>query len=241
MRTGYLELGEHLDALAQAIENKRSAEHSRLSILAAAAHLAERVDVHNFRVPDVCELCGISRATFYLHFSAREDLFVELMRHLTELECGLTPKLDDCPDTGTAIERLVDWYMDVHLANASLFTNLTYLQRTNEAVAASWKERARRLHEALFDELQRFDDFLALDKFEADFVLEFLGRAMNTLTSQFHDRSLLRSPYVPADLPQAKRAVAKTFYRALFGRDPTGLAHRAGVARVKPLSNKRPR
>lgn len=220
MRTRYIELGEHLDALAQDIGNKRSAEHSRLQILAAAARLADKVDVPEFRVPDVCAMCGISRATFYLHFSAREDLFVELMQHLTELECGLTPSLADCPDMATAIERVVDWYMDVHLANASLFTNLTYLQRTNAAVAASWTRRARRLHVALFDELKRFDQFVALDKKEADFVLEFLGRAMNTLISQFHARSLLRSPYMPTELSAAKRAVARTFYRALFGCDP---------------------
>lgn len=220
MRTRYLELGEHLEALAQEVENKRSAEHSRLLILAAAARLTDKVDVPEFKVPDVCDMCGISRATFYLHFSAKEDLFVELMQHLTELECSLTPSLADCPDVATAIERLVDWYMDVHLANASLFTNLTYLQRTNAAVAESWTRRARKLHVALFDELERFEQFVALDKKEADFVLEFIGRAMNTLTSQFAARSLLRSPYVPTELSTAKRAVAKTFYRALFGADP---------------------
>ncbi len=217
--TKCLALGDYLDSLAQGIENKRSAEHSRLNILAAAARLADRVDVHNYRVPDVCALCGISRATFYLHFSAREDLFIELMQHLTTLECGLTPDLAACPDVGTAVELLVDWYMDVHLANASLFANLTYLQRTNAAVAASWKERARRLHETLCAELGRFAQFEALDRAEADFVLEFLGRAINTLTGQFHDRSLLHSPYLPADLATAKLAVTKAFFRALFGYD----------------------
>lgn len=220
MRIRYLELSEHLEALAQEIGNKRSAEHSRLLILAAAARLTGKVDHLEFRVPDVCNMCGISRATFYLHFSAKEDLFVELMQHLTELECSLTPSLADCADMATAIDRVVDWYMDVHLANASLFTDLTYLQRTNSAVAESWMRRARRLHVALFHELQRFKLFLALDKTEADFVLEFYGRAMNTLVSQFHDRTLLRSPYVPTELSVAKRAVSKAFYRALFGSDP---------------------
>lgn len=219
MRTRYLELSEHLEALAGEIENKRSAEHSRLLILAAASRLAGKVDYPEFRVPDVCRMCDISRATFYLHFTAKEDLFVELMQHLTELECSLTPSFSDCPDIATAIDSVVDWYMDVHLANASLFANLTYLQRTNEAISDSWRERGRRLHDALIVELERFKEFTNLDKTEANFVLELIGIGMNVLVNSL-SMPPPRNRYLPADVSATKRAVSKVFFRALFGAEP---------------------
>jgi len=228
-KTRYLELSEHLAAAAQEIENKRSAEHSRLLILAAGAQLAGKVDVPGFRIPDVCAMCGISRATFYLHFSAKEDLFVELMQHLTELECSLTPSLADCTDVAAGLERIVDWYLNLHMANASLFANLTYLNRSNAAISESWRQRAKRLHVALFAELERFDQIRVLDKVEANFVLEFFGRAMNSLVNQFGPTAVLKNPYLPTDVAVAKRAVSKAFYRSFFGFDPKP----ANLARLK--------
>ncbi|MFA6313550.1 MAG: helix-turn-helix domain-containing protein [Sterolibacterium sp.] len=217
MQTRHLELGDHLTALAQEVRGKR--EHSRLTILATAARMASTVDFLEFRVPDLCKMCGISRATFYLHFSTKDDLFVELMRQLTTLESSLTPSFENCADIEAAVDLAADWYVDVHLANAALFINLTYLQRTNPAITDSWMLRTRQLHSALFGELQRFEQFRALDKSMVNFVLEFFAGGMNSLVSHYRNRPP-HNPYVPAEISDAKRAISLTFYRALFGSDP---------------------
>ncbi len=218
MTPRYHGLSFHLQALARDIPNKRSAEHSRLTILAAAARMAGTQDFPEMTVPDICQACGISRATFYLHFDGRDSLFAELMRQLTALESSLTPSLAACPDVAAGIRAIVDWYIDVHLANASLFHNLTFLRRTNLEINESWLERARILHRAVADELKRFPECRALPHEHADFVLEFFGGGMNSVVSRVNTK-LPRNPYVPTDLAKVKASVARLLYRSLFGAD----------------------
>jgi len=215
----YLALSEHLTARARLVDNKRSAEHSRLLILAAASRMAGTRDFLEIRVPDLCKACAISRATFYLHFEGRDELFAELMRQLTALESSLTPSLADCPDVVSGVEAIVDWYIDVHLANASLFQNLTFLRRTNRAINESWLDRARILHRAVTDELNRFEEFRALDPAEANFALEFLAGGINSVISRVNTK-LPRNPFVPAELAELKTAVTRLFHRGLLGGDP---------------------
>lgn len=219
MTARYDGLSRHLSALAQAIANKRSAEHSRLTILAAAARMAGTHDFPEMRVPDICKACEISRATFYLHFEGRDQLFTELMRQLTALESSLTPDLSGCPDVAAGIQAIVEWYIDVHLANASLFQNLTFLRRTNREINESWLHRARILHEAVSEQLSRFPQFRALSPGHTAFVLEFFGGGMNSVISRAN-RPVPRNPYVPGELAEIKAAVTRLFYRALFGSDP---------------------
>ena len=216
MTSRYHGLSLHLATLAGSIPNKRSADHSRLTILAAAARIAGTRDLPEMRVPDICLACDISRATFYLHFQGRDELFAELMRQLTALESSLTPSLADCPDVAAGIYAIVDWYIDVHLANASLFHNLTFLRRTNPKINESWLDRARVLHHAVSQELSRFAEFRALAPSEGDFVLEFVGGGMNGVISRMNSK-VRRNPYVPVKLADLKASVALLFYRALFG------------------------
>ena len=218
MTTRYHGLSFHLVAQADGIPNKRSAEHSRLTILAAAARMAGTQDLPEIRVPDICETCDISRATFYLHFDGRDSLFAELMRQLTAFECHLTPSLASCPDVAAGIFAIVDWYIDVHLANSSLFHNLTFLRRTNREINESWLERARVLHRAVAQELNRFPEYRALPQEHVDFVLEFFGGGMNSVVSRVNTK-LPHNPYVPADLTAVKSSVARLLHRSLFGAD----------------------
>ncbi|MFO1393371.1 MAG: TetR/AcrR family transcriptional regulator [Steroidobacteraceae bacterium] len=229
--TRYAGLSEHLTARAAAVGNKRSAEHSRLLILVAAARMAGTRDFLEIRVPDVCRACSISRATFYLHFDGRDALFAELMRQLTALEKSLTPSLAGCADVVTGVKTVVDWYIDVHLANASLFQNLTFLRRTNQEINESWLERARVLHRAVADELNRFPEFRALPPSESDFVLEFFGGGMNSVISRVNTK-LPRNPFVPAELDAVKASVARLLHRSLFGID-AGAAARRRPARMR--------
>jgi AcrR family transcriptional regulator len=214
----YLALSQHLTNRAAAVANRRSAEHSRLLILAAAARMAGTRDFVEIRVPDVCRACAISRATFYLHFDGRDALFAELMRELTSLESSLTPSLADCPDFASGVRAIVDWYIDVHLANASLFQNLTFLRRTNRAINESWLDRARILHRAVTNELSRYGEFRALDQAQANFALEFLAGGINSVISRVNTK-LPRNPFVPEQLDDLKSAVAVLFHRGLVGRD----------------------
>ncbi|RIK93230.1 MAG: hypothetical protein DCC73_09890 [Proteobacteria bacterium] len=219
MEQKYYKLSEYLLAHAENVANKRSAEHTRLVILATTARLLGKLDYHEIRVPDLCRSCEISRATFYLHFPTRDDLFVDLMRYLTELESSLTPSLETCADVSEGIARVVDWYIEVHLANTSLFLNLTFMRRTNLAINELWLTRARVLHRAVIDQLRRFPAFRALDGKAADFVLEFMGGGINNILSRVNT-ALPRNPYIPDDLSEIKAFISRIFYRSLFARDP---------------------
>lgn len=212
-------LSLHLADVASRLKSRRSAEYARLTIIAETAKLSASHDLTNLKVPQICESCGISRATFYLHFQSRDELFAELMRELTALESANIPSLADCTTIESAIEQIIDWYIDVHLANASLFQNLTFLRRSNRAISDSWLIRAKTLHEAVVRELSRFSEFKKLDPGHANFVLEFVGGGMNSVISRVNTR-LPTNPFVPSRLADIKKTVSQLLFRALFGADP---------------------
>ncbi len=217
MKPVYYTLSEHLALKAKNIANQRSAEHRILLILAATSELVGERDYHEIRIPDICKICSISRATFYLHFQSRDEVFAELMRCLVELETDLSPSVADCPNIAEAIERIVDWYIEVHLANASLFLNLAFLRRTNMDINQSWLKRADILHQRISDNLSIFPEFQALDS-DTDFIVEFMGGGMNGVLTRINS-DLPKNPFIPKKLSILKKSVSKIFYRSLLGKD----------------------
>lgn len=215
MAQRYRGLSEHIQAAMRRVENKRSAEHSRLAILASAARMANTHHFAELKVPEICRACGISRATFYLHFDGLDALYAELMRQLTALESSLTPDLKGCPDFAEGVGAIVDWYVDIHLANAALFDQLTFLRRSNPGINRPWLERATALHQAVTRELERFVEFHALDRAAAEFVLEFFGAGMNSIVSRI-STGHPRNPYLPTELGQLKAAISLMMRHALL-------------------------
>jgi len=192
-------------------------------------------------VPDLCRACAISRATFCLHFDRRDELFADLMLELTLFESSLTPSLADCPDFASGVRAIVDRYIDLRLANASLFQTLTFLRRTNRVINESWLDCARILHRGVTKELSRYGEFRALDQAQAHFALEFLAGGMDGVISRVNTK-LPRSPFVPEQLDDLKSAVAVLFHRRLVGRDsqadappPDAAGHRRILAWTRGL------
>lgn len=211
-----LPLSMHLTDRAASLNSRRSAEHGRLVILAETAKLATDLDLVTIKVPQICDASGISRATFYLHFRGRDELFADLMQELTDLECASVPDLTGCGSIKDAVTAIVDWYIEVHLANASLFQNLTFLRRSNRAISDCWLSRAKILHEAVVRELSKFPEFQTLSSEHANFVLEFVGGGMNGIISRVNTR-LPANPFVPSDIIVIKSRTADLLFQALFG------------------------
>jgi AcrR family transcriptional regulator len=210
------QLSEYLQAQADAIPDRRSAESTRLSLLAGAARINESEAHTNMRIPQLCKLCGISRATYYLHFNSKDELLVELMEHLITMERHYLPVGNKGLPIHEAVNALVDWYITLHISNGRLFTNLSILRWSDQKINDLWITRSLALHKVLREILHPYPEFKQLDSDYTEFVIEFVGSGMNAAVSRFVSGNV-KNPFIPPGIESLKKSCAKLFYGALFG------------------------
>ena len=86
-------------------------EATRDRLLDAALEVFARKGYEDARVEDVCQAAGSARATFYRHFSGKEEAFVALVERLgVELDAMATAVEPVRPDAAgrDALRRLID-------------------------------------------------------------------------------------------------------------------------------------
>ena len=213
----HYKLSNHLKQKADSIDNKRSSEYTCLSLLAGAAKLNESKAHAEIRIPQLCNACNISRATFYLHFNGKDELMVRLMEHLTDLEHLLSPVHDASNTVEATLRQIVNWYFSLHFYNGNLFLNLSILNWSDPRINALWMVRAEKLHDITYGLLSKHKEFRALSPEYAQFAIEFVGSGMNSAINRANSNSA-KNPFIPEDIGVMTEYSVVVFYQSLFGK-----------------------
>jgi AcrR family transcriptional regulator len=72
----------------------RQREETRRKVYDAALSVFRRDGVATARIEDIAAMAGVSRGTFYFHFTTREDVLLELLR---STEANLVERIDQLP------------------------------------------------------------------------------------------------------------------------------------------------
>lgn len=79
----------------------RTPQGAATKIMAATEQLLLDVSLHELSVSDIIKAAGISRPTFYYHFTSKYDVIGALVRRITdEIAVGVQPFIDAAPELG---------------------------------------------------------------------------------------------------------------------------------------------
>ncbi len=126
------------------------AEHTRQMIFAAVRQLISDSDAR-VTIPDIVRIAGISRSTFYAHFSSLDDLAVEVLRRqFDEIgELGVEWRRDDMIP-GRAAARLGFGRLIAHIVdNFPLYWSALHTPLTRSAYDALVENYVGRLMDAV--------------------------------------------------------------------------------------------
>lgn len=139
------------------VPNLRQAqkEMTRSLLIQRAGELFTERGYAAVTIDDITRAVGCSRATFYLHFSAKVDVFREVSRTiLTERPAAIYAELDEVLASGTRedfavwMRRALDWFID----------NRAFLPVWDEAATLepSFQEVSRATSEGLVNAMPRY-------------------------------------------------------------------------------------
>jgi AcrR family transcriptional regulator len=119
---------------------------TRAALIAAARITFSRLGYARTTVADITERADVSRATFYVYFASKDDVFRVLTEHLRDefLEAQAAHGTD--PDDQVAVAAAsVTRFVDVYARNLAFITVLEHQALTDEDLRAMWQEIRERL------------------------------------------------------------------------------------------------
>ena len=212
---------DHLRAGAQQLTGKRGSENVRMLLLGAAASALEESDYRDLTVADLYKAVGISRATFYLHFSSKDDLLAELAKGLSEFELRLMPSLANERTAWDGIYKLIQWRIEFLHENLFLTEACAALSDTSRNVNETWYESADSRRRRFVNELCRFDEIAKLDGDFLHSTVDVIGRGLTGLLYSLEGRrSNWSSESKRLTRDELPLFFSTMIYRALVGSDP---------------------
>lgn len=85
-------------------EREKSALNTKKKLLKASMKLFSKHGFDNIKIDDITDLAGVSKGTFYTHFSSKESVFIEEFK---EIDAYYDMKLEDAKPNTSAGEQLL--------------------------------------------------------------------------------------------------------------------------------------
>lgn len=231
-----IRFSDHLRATAHAVAGTRGSENVRVHLLRAAAEALEDREYRDLKTLELCEAVGISRSTFYLHYSSKDELLRDMAEGLAEFELTLMPSLADRPTAWEGVLRMTEWRIKFLLANLYLIEACASLSDSSHEVNKAWYAGAEARKNRAIAELRRYPEFADIDQSYFSAALDVVSRGINGLTYSLAGRNSGWSTETKRmstdDLPGY---YALFLYRCLLGGDPaaTETGARAAIERAR--------
>jgi AcrR family transcriptional regulator len=112
---------------------------TRAALITAARHAFSTLGYARTTVADITERADVSRATFYVYFASKDDVFRVLTEQLRDefLEAQLARSADRDDSVAVATAAVTD-FVDVYAANLAFITVLEHQALTDPQLRALW-------------------------------------------------------------------------------------------------------
>lgn len=135
------------EASIQAQTGERRRAETRVRLLAATRdYLASGNTLAALSVASITSAAGLSRATFYLHYNDKRELFADLAEsELSEGRELLAPLLGDPSAGRDAVARTVDELIAMWRRHAPVFTGIIEVTSYDAEARAAWEAQVESL------------------------------------------------------------------------------------------------
>lgn len=147
----------YLEAKIQRADIKKN-ELTKEKLKAGAVRLLEKNGYHDIRISTFCEEAGLAKGTFYLHFTDKEDLVVDVLEEYADLQVKLMPSAEGCEDAYSAFLVLNSWFASTFCENVGLHRSMMQLSETIPRITKIWTHFLKGLSEQYIDEINRWSN-----------------------------------------------------------------------------------
>ncbi|HIE27971.1 TPA: TetR/AcrR family transcriptional regulator [Candidatus Poribacteria bacterium] len=212
--------GESTDNIKE-WDRKHDSSVKRDIILDAAEQVFSDKDYHEAVLDEVADVAGVSKATLYLYFKNKIDLFLSVAeRKLCELNEVILKSTADCSDPVATIKRLITDELTFFSDNAAFF-KVIHDQRFNLQLRAQVNEDEirERVMPLMFSKINVTAEVIKLGQENGVFQAVNPKEAAFMLTSLVHTCLLLLN-LAPEDVVLTDKAelVEKIFLEGLLMR-----------------------
>ncbi len=186
---------------------------TRAALIAAAKVTFSRLGYARTTVADITERADVSRATFYVYFASKDDVFRVLTEQLKDAFLEAQEAHGADPDNQVAVAAAsVTHFVDVYARNLAFITVLEHQALTDEQLRAMWQG----VRERLLKRMTRFVRQLVADGVAHPVAPpDMVATAASGMAVRF-------APLIaasPADRPQIMRYLVR-LYLQMLGIEP---------------------
>ena len=127
----------------------RSGEETRASLLAAARKIGSKTPFSRITVEQLTDAAETSRATFYLYFKNKDEIYLELARETCDLLYGAAGCASGEHEPRDAIELALRGYVSAFVANADVMHLLYTVARADDRFGSLLSVVRSRFHERI--------------------------------------------------------------------------------------------
>lgn len=173
----------------------------RAELLVAARRVFERSGYARATIADITEQAGVSRATFYVYFASKPDVFAVLAQQVRDRFLAAQELTGlNADDPYEVAEATIARYLDAYAENLAFITVLEHQSITDTAMKALWQEIHSRPHRRSARYIQRLvDEGRADPAASADAVARAAGGMAAAFAPHLVNNPALR-PQIVADL-----------------------------------------
>jgi AcrR family transcriptional regulator len=182
---------------------------TRAALIAAAKVTFSRLGYARTTVADITERADVSRATFYVYFASKDDVFRVLTEQLKDAFLEAQEAHGADPDNQVAVAAAsVTHFVDVYARNLAFITVLEHQALTDEQLRAMWQG----VRERLLKRMTRFVRQLVADGVAHPVAPpDMVATAASGMAVRF-------APLIaasPADRPQIMRYLVRLYLQTL--------------------------
>jgi AcrR family transcriptional regulator len=182
---------------------------TRAALIAAAKVTFSRLGYARATVADITERADVSRATFYVYFASKDDVFRVLTERLKDAFLEAQEAHGADPDNQVAVAAAsVTHFVDVYARNLAFITVLEHQALTDEQLRAMWQG----VRERLLKRMTRFVRQLVADGVAHPVAPpDMVATAASGMAVRF-------APLIaasPADRPQIMRYLVRLYLQTL--------------------------
>jgi AcrR family transcriptional regulator len=215
---GVIRFATYLQAAATEIRKARSAQKSRLKLLAAGARVLDSTDYRDILVEDVCHEAGVAKGTFYIYFTSKDEFLRALAAMYIDFELQTYPRLSSRDSAFTNSRKWIWWYERTFAANVGILRAMVQMGAGDEAMRKHWHDRNGRLVDRAMQGWERHNP--SKDPSLQRWMMRTAGGMLDQ--SLFERHGVQPGPGLnePQDLDLLVDLHALMNFRALYGRNP---------------------
>jgi len=186
-----------------------SGEETRAGLLAAARRIGSKSPFSRITVEQLTDAAGTSRATFYLYFKNKDEIYLELARETCDLLYEAAGHTSRGHEPREAIELATRGYVDVFMANADVMRLLYPVARADDRFGSLLSTVRSRFHERIERGLERGIADGVFRPLDAPLV----ARALGGMVENFCVRQIFHQE--PLDDEECVRVLSDLWYHAV--------------------------